>query len=387
MEIKQLAQLTNDVVKEVLGETAVTTEDLENVVDLGKQIFDANAVDNYVKTLINHIGKVVFVNRKYTGAYPSLLMDGWEFGSVLEKITMEKLPDATDNESWELVDGQVYEQDTFYKPSIVATFYNSKTTFEIPISITEVQVKESFSNVAQLNGFVSMIFNAIEQAMTIRNESIAMRTINNFIGETLYNEVPSGVYSGRSGTKAVNLLYLYNQAKGQTLTKDKALYDLEFLKFASMTIGLYVKRLGKMSTLFNIDGKERFTPEDKLHIALLTNFVQGANSYLQSDTFHNEMTALPKKNVDEVVYWQGTGVDYALDSVSKIDIKTSGGHEIEIDYVIGVMYDRDACGIANANERVRSHVNDKAEFMNYWFKRDCSYFNSTSENFVVFYLA
>lgn len=85
MNVKQIYSLVNAVSGEVLGNTDLVHEDLTGLVDLGNEVFNQNAVDNYVKSLVNHIGKVVFVNRPYSGKVPSVLMDAWEFGSVLEK--------------------------------------------------------------------------------------------------------------------------------------------------------------------------------------------------------------------------------------------------------------------------------------------------------------
>ena len=184
MKITQLYTLVNSVTKEILGDTAVVNEDLSNVVDIGKSIFDQTSVDNYVKKLVNHIGKVVFQNRAYAGGVPSVLMDAWEFGSVLQKVSMA-LPEATENESWNLVDGQEYKQDVFTAPKVEAKFYNSKVTFEIPMSFTELQVKESFSSAEQLNGFVSMITTGVENTMTVKLDALIMRAINNMTGETL----------------------------------------------------------------------------------------------------------------------------------------------------------------------------------------------------------
>ena len=213
MEVKQIYTLMNSVTQEILGKSDVVAEDLQNVVDVGNEIFGTTSVDNYVKSLVNHIGKVIFVNRPYAGTAPSVLMDGWEFGSVLEKISCD-LPVATENESWELTDKHEYKQDIFYKPTVTAKFFNSKTTFEVAMSFTEKQVKESFSNANQLNGFLSMLYNSVEKSMTIKIDSLIMRTINNMIGETVladYTGVTDGDYSKKSGVKAVNLLYLYNQ--------------------------------------------------------------------------------------------------------------------------------------------------------------------------------
>lgn len=386
MDVKQLYEYTNQATQEVIGQSIVLNEDLSNIVDVGKAIFDANAVDNYVKKLVNHIGKVVFVNRPYSQRAPRVLMDAWEFGSVLEKVSYMELPAAEINESWELHDREKYEQDFFYQPKISVKFFNSKTTFEIPISITEMQVKQSFSNPTQLNSFISMIYTAIYNSMTVKTDALIMATINNFTAETLYNAFPSGTYTGTTA-RAINLLKLYNDGPnkgGTALTKDLALSNLDFLKFASMMIRLHVGYLQQISTLYNIEGAPRFTPRDMLHVVMLDYFATASDIYLNSDTYHNDMVKLP--DFERVSYWQGTGKDMSFGSISKIDIKSSNNHSVEIDGILCVMFDRDALGVTNNNERTTSHYNAKGEFDNFWFKRDASYFNAQDENFIVFFI-
>lgn len=391
MVVKQIYELINSVSDEVLGKTDIVKDDLTGVVDLGNEVFNQGAVDNYVKSLVNHIGKVIFVNRPYAGKIPSVLMDAWEFGSVLEKISAE-IPAATENDTWNLTDGKEYKQDIFHKPVVSAKFFNSKVTFEVPVSITERQVKESFSSAAQLNGFLSMIYSAVEKSMTIKTDALIMRTINNMIGETLFADAAKFTTSGKtlnygsaSTVRCVNLLYLYNQAKGTQLTADKCLTDGEFIRFASYQMGLYADRLQSISKLFNVGGKERFTPKDALHTVLLSDFAKGAQAYLYADTYNKEQVLLP--NAETVASWQGSGQDYGFAHTSAIDIKTSGNHDISIGGVLGVMFDRDALGVCNLDKRVTTNYNAKAEFFNNYYKFDAGYFNDTNENFVVFFVA
>lgn len=384
MEVAQVYALVNDSTKEILGESTVLAEDLSNVVDIGTEIFNANAVDNYVRSLVNHIGKVIFVNRVYSGSVPSVLMDGWEYGSVLEKITAE-LPEATENESWELEDKTSYDPNIFYQPKVSAKFFNKRVTFEIPMSFTEKQVKESFSNASQLNAFLSMLYNAVEKSLTVKIDSLIMRTINNMIGETLVDEYGDTSYSADSGVKAVNLLYLYNDKFTKELTAEEAITDPDFIRFAAYEMGVYMTRLSRISSLFNIGGKDRFTPADMLHVVMLADFKKAANVYLQSDVFHDNFTELP--NAEVVPYWQGSGLDYGFESVSAINIKTASGEDVEVSGILGVMFDRDALGVTNLDRRVTTNYNPKAEFYSNWYKFDAGYFNDTNENFVVFFVA
>lgn len=385
MKVSQIYEIMNGVTGEILGQTGlVVAEDLSNIVDVGKEILNGTDIDNYVKSLVDHIGRVIFVNRPYSGGVPSVLMDGWEFGSILEKVTAD-LPVATENESWELENGTSYDPNIFYQPKVSAKFFNNKVTFEIPMSFTEMQVKSSFSSREQLNGFISMLYNAIDRSMTIKIDSLVMRTIDNFIAETLHTEYPDGSYTTKSTVKAVNLLKLYNDNKGTELTVDKCLTDTDFVKFASYMMKLYVSRISKASTLFNIGGKDRFTPNDLLHIVLLDNFASASDVYLQSDTFHNELTKFP--NHETVPFWQGSGTDYSFTDVSSIDIKTSGNNTVKASGILGIMFDRDALGVTNLDRRVTTQYNAKAEFFNNWFKFDAGYFNDMNENFVVFFVA
>ena len=387
MEVKQINTLLNAVTYELLGTVGVVKEDLSNVVDVGNTIFSADKVDNYVKSLVNHIGRVIFVDRAYSGSVPSVLMDSWEFGSVLEKISCD-LPKEQENSSWALQNGQSYDPNVFYKPSVSVKFYNSKTTFEIPMSFTEMQVKESFSNAEQLNGFLTMLYNSVEKAMTIKLDALIMRTINNMIGETVHHEIPeSANYSTTSTIKAVNLLKLYNDSHSTTITADKCLDNPDFIRYATYIISVYSERITKISTLFNIGGKERFTPKDVLRCVLLSDFKKASEVFLKSDLYNEQYATLPES--DSVPYWQGSGTNYAFNDITKIHIQLASDNTTEVIMkgILGVMFDKDALGVSNLNRRVTTNYNPKAEFYTNFYKFEAGYFNDMNENFVVFFVA
>lgn len=391
MTVQQIYTLMNTVTSEIIGKSDVVKEDLSNVVDVGKELFSNTDVDNYVKSLVNHIGKVIFVNRPYTGNVPSMMMDSWEFGSVLEKI-QAGIPQATENKSWELTDGQSYDPNVFYKPTVSVKFFNSRVTFEVPMSFTEKQVKDSFSNAAQLNGFLSMLYTAVDKSMTVKVDSLVMRTIDNMIAHTLHAEFPAvkdGNYSAVSGTKAVNLLNMYNAKYSKTLTAEQAVTDPDFIRYASYIMGVYADRMGKLSTLFNVGKKERFTPSDMLKVVMLSDFEKAASTYLYADTWHNENVKLP--TAETVPYWQGSGKNYSFSDTSKIHVSitdgSSGTVEVSAAGILAIMYDKDAMGVCNTDRRVTTQYNAKAEFFNNFYKFDASYFNDLNENFVVFFVA
>ena len=385
MEVKQIATLLNNVIKEQVGEEAtLLTEDLSNVVDVGNAVFNATSYDKFTKSLVDHIGKVIFVDRKYEGVAPSVIYDGFEFGAVLEKIGSE-IPEYTENETWDLTDGQSYDPNVFYAPSVYAKFFSKYVTFEVTLSVTDKQAKSAFSSAQELTRFVSMLFGKVDDAMSLAQESLVMRTINGAIAETIYDDYGANHIGSSSGVKAINLLYLYNQAHaGATLTQAQAMVSPDFIRFASVEIMKVANRLKKVSTLFNVGGKKRFTPMTKLKIVLHSDFASNAKAYLYSSTFHEEYVKLPK--ADEVPYWQGSGDDYDIAETTAISVKlpSDNSKTLEADGILCAMFDEEALGVLNFERYTTSNYNGKAEFTNYWHKQKVCQFLDLNENIVVF---
>ncbi len=377
MDIKQIYEFVNGATEEALGQSGLVAEDLGNIVDVGNAIFNASAMDKYVKALVNRIGKVIFVNRKYEGSAPSVLMDGWEYGSVLQKVSQNQLPEATENETWELVDGQSYDPHVFHQPKgVEAKFYNKYITFEIDMSFTEEQLKMSFTSAVQLNGFISMLYTNVENSMTVKLDELIRRTINNMIGATLHTA---------NAARAINLLTMFKAAyPDTTVTAATAMNNPDFIRYACYVIKMTHDRMRTMSTVFNEGGVPRFTPKDLSHIVLLSDFASGADIFLQSNTFHDELSALP--TAETVPYWQGSGTGYAFADVSKINVKTVGGDVVTQSGILGVMFDRNALGVASPERKTTSEWTANAEFFTNFYKYKAGYFNDYNENFVVFYI-
>lgn len=375
MKVTQIATILNEAQQEIIGEAAITTENLENVVDMGKQILEATDVDNYVRKLIDKVGRMIFVDRVYNSTAPDILADSWEYGSAMQKVRCE-MPNAVENDSWKLTNGQSYDPFVFTAPDVQSKFYDSKVTYEVQMSFTEMQVKSAFNSPAEMNSFFAMIENRIRFKLTLSNDILKTRTVNNLIAEKIH-----------SNNNVVNLLTMYNAEFTQTLKADHALMDKDFLRYAIGKIKEYIKYIQRPSMLFNDGGYTTFTPESDMKMVLLSRFVNTAEVYLQSDTFHNDLVKLT--GYSEVPYWQGSGTSETFDfaEISKIDVTTASGNNVSQTGIIGTIFDRDACMVCNANPRVTSIYNPKGEYWNYFYKYDASYFNDTMENCVVFIVA
>lgn len=385
MDVKQISTLMNSVLTEVNGESAtLLTEDLSNIVDVGSSNINSNNIDNYVKALSNRVGKTVFNDRVYSVSVPNLMIDSWEFGSIMQKVSAVA-PEFINNDSWNLQNGQEYSPNVFYKPTVSQKFYNKRVTFECNLSFTEKQVKESFNSADELNSFLSMLYTTIENAINIQIDALIHRTVNNQILETIHNEYGSNALDESSHVKAVNLLYLYNQ-NNTPITVDDCLTNKSFLQFASLTILNYLERLKSPSKLFNIESALRFTPSENQNLIMLSDFYNSIKVYLESDLYHNENVSLPEASL--FPFWQGSGSDYDFDVISEIKGNLSSDNEVSLDVtgVLACISDTNTLAICNEDRRMTTHFNPRGEFFTNFYKFDCQYINDLSENFVVFFV-
>ena len=393
MKITQIASVLNAAIaQEVVGEVDLIQEDLSNLVDVGKivttSLSASGNTNSFVSTLIDRIGKVQYVDRTYTSQAPNILKDSFEYGSILMKVRAE-VPDFQENTSWKLgaLDGMGIKDAEELDPFVISTptaqqkVYNSKITYEAPITISELMLKQAFTSPAEMGRFIAMIENRIQLKMALSTDALIMRTINNLIGLKI----------GASSANVVNLLAIYNAAvgAGNALTAEEALRSTEFLRFATKTIALYKDYLKTASVKYNEGDYLTFTPADRLKFVVLSEFAKDMETYLYADTFHNEFVKM--NGFSTVPFWQtqGDGVDdYNIRSA--LDIKCTDGtnsYTVVQSGIVGVMFDEEAAAVVNENYRVTSQYNPRGEYTNYFYKWDAGYMNDTYENCVVFLVA
>lgn len=380
MTVKQVQDLVNSALKETLGTESVLSEDLGNVVDMGEQLANAEAYDPYVKALLNRIGREVYVIRKYSGSVPSVMRDAWEFGSILMKVS-GSLPEVEENVDWNIgdMDGQVASPYWIKLPKgIRVRFFNKRITFRLRQTIAYEQIKQSFTSAAELNSFVSMLFDLIEKSMTVAIDNLIMRAINNMTAHT--------ISTNAGGIRAVNLLKNYNDAFGTKLSSANAIYDKGFIRYAIFEMNKTSKRMTKLSTLYNVAGQPRFTPSDFQRFVLLDEFSAAAGVYLYDaeGQYRIDNLALPK--AETVAYWQGSGKSYSFADTSTIDVTDADGHVIKQSGILGVLFDRDAVAVANLDRNTRTLYNPEVDGTNWWYNAIMGLVNDDAENFVVFYI-
>ena len=376
--VNQIFNIVNDVAKQTFGEKAISVVDTSTLVALGDAVLKSDEnTENFTNTLVDRIGKTVFSTRAYTtDNAEGMVREPFEYGCILQKIYVD-LPDAKENNSWEIGKGNYTP--TFapvIKPTLKQKLFNKQTTWEIDVTIPDFMLRTAFTSATEMAVLIDAIFTSMENMMQIALENNKNLTRANFIASKLHSNKPCG---------AINLLHLYNTLTSQTLTVDACMRDLGFLKWSTQQINLWAKRISKMSTLFNNEGYKRFTPQSDLIVNVLQDYDSAINSYLQSDTYHNEMTKIAS-SYSTVPYWQGSGLNYTFADTSKIDVKIDETTTVTESGIIALIYDRDAMGVTITERRGTTERNNKDEYTDYFNKATYGYFNDLSENGIVFYV-
>lgn len=396
MQTKQIADIVNAMAAEYVGESALVAEDLRGIVEIGKTVSDAMGYEQFVNSLVDRIGRVIMVSREYDSSAPDIMRRGTgiPYGSITEKIRV-KLPPATVNDSWAI--GQTWTPGEGWtdankptnddvspfitvRPEVESTFYNGNATYEIDMTFPTIQMRSAFTSPAEWRRFVDTVESRIFQSKTVFKDALTMRTINNLIGEKLY-----------AGNAVIDLITLYNATHSTPVTVATALTNKEFLRYASYIMMLYPRRLRKMSRLYNTAGYDTFTPTDRLRFVTLDMFSSSIETFMQSDTFHDNLVGL-KTSYANVDAWQGggntNGIDF--DTAASLKIKTASGHDIDTttgnDHtrIVGVMFDVEAAWQEYDNPRTTSQYNPRKEQTTFFYKEDVRYANDLAENCVVF---
>ena len=375
-KVSQIYDLVNQTAKESLGEQAITVKDVSSLIALGDSVLASNTdTENFLNTLVDRIARTVFSVRQYESDSEGMVRHPFEFGCIVQKIYVD-LPEAKKNDAWEIGKSDYTPKvAAVIKPTAKQKLFNGITTWEVDVTIPDFMFRTAFTNETSMATFIDAIFTAMDNMMTLALENNANLTRASFIARKIKGGKPCG---------AINLLHEYNTLTNANLTVEGALMNAEFLAWASRSINLWVKRMSKMSVLFNEEGYKRHTPKDKLVVNLLQDFTSACDTFLGANTFHDELVKLPM--YDSVAYWQGAGESFDFDDTSAINIKLDEQNTISKKGIIGVIYDYEAMGVTLNERRSTSERNNHDEYTNYYNKANIGYFNDMSENGIVFYL-
>lgn len=354
----------------------ILNEDLSNIVDIGTKIYNTGWIDNFVKSMIDRIGRMVFVDRRTTGYAPDIQRNGWDFGSVLSKTRIKRF-EAKSNPSWALTKGQTVNQFEYNPPEASTKYYNIKVAWQIDCSFAEMQVREAFTSPMEMNRFMSAIEATIGQSLDDQMDALTMRAINGFIGEKI----------NANGGGVVDILTPFNTENSTSLTLDSMTQSEDWNRYAAYQILCYKDRLKARTSVFNENdeaGYDTATPPEFLHFVLHEDVARSVDVYLNAQTFHNDFSDIGEYDV--IPMWQASGSKFQRSVTTQIDIDlpSNSSTTIKRNGIIGLMFDRDAIVINNENQRVTSSYNANGEYFNNFYKVDTNIIIDMNENGIVF---
>lgn len=386
MKVNQIATMLNSVFIEIIGESGLISEDLSNIVDVGRTITSSTQwgdnFDKYVGKIIDKVGRSIYDDRPYDGDDLGLTREAWDYGSVLEKIRVD-VGDYVVNKSWQLADDSTptfTDIFAFDSPAEVsAKYFNQKDTFRLKICLPRNQMEGAFNSASAMQRFIGAIENRIRTKREIAREALAYRTENNLIAAKM-----------QYGTNIVNLLAEYKAASGDNVTTaETALEKPEFLRYCVRRFKTDKKLLAKFSGQYNVEGYGTFTTESRLKVYALTDFATAVETVLRSNTYHDNFVALD--GYREVPYWQGRGTGDSFSDRSTIKAYPAQESVTSVlqnqSGIVFVMQDRDAAMICNEDLPVDVIYNPDGRFYKYWYGCDCSYYNDLAENVIVYVIA
>lgn len=374
-EIKQIYEIVNLMAEQALGLKGLQPTDA-TFVSVGNEVLKSDqTVDAWNKVLADRIARTAICIREYAAADTGLHKEGIEYGIALQRIYID-FTQASENTTWR--DKDTEHSDPFRKnaPGVKQKIFSKISTWEHDITVPDRQISTAFTSATAMGAFISGLHVEFQNTITSAYEEMA--DLCRAAGVALWHT------SGHS----VNLLANYNTQMGTTLTAAECLNDREFLRYAACQINLAARRIRRMSTLFNLAGRRTFTPEDKRIITVLDEYASHAAFYLESDTYHDELVKLPGYHA--IPYWQGSGIKYAFDSTSAVDVKINynGADEnVKLSGILAMIHDNDAMGTTIDNRRIKTVRNDADEYTNYFAKADIGYFTDGNFNGIVFYVA
>lgn len=387
MTVNQIYELINSVSQQTFGQSAPITTDLSGLISLGETLNSSSDKDKFLNTLVDRIGKTIIRTLDLSVKFPKIMMNDFEFGAVLQKITAEPLT-AVESEPWK-VGGVSYTPNQFAisKPNVRQSLFSGKNVWSVKVTIPDNLFKTAFTSNNDMGAFINAIIDSMQKSMITQISEMNRMCVVNFIGKKI-----------STSNSVVHLATLYNEdmeyKSGDTGYVDvyNARFNAEFARYSGMIIRNYIKYLSEPSTMFNNAGVVRETQRDNMHVFMNADFASSYSTYLQSGTFHKELTELPL--YEEITQWQSlkTIVEGANNpsfvSATSINVKladsAAGDDAISQNGIICVLADRYAIGTTAYNVRTTTDRNNDGEYTNYSHKCDIGYFNDMTENGVVF---
>ena len=379
MKTDQIYAVLNSINQQSEGKADITVTDTSSFVALGDTVLSSSAnTEPFLNTLCQLIYTDIVEGRAYESPLRSLVKDTMQWGAIVRKISVD-MPDLVEDEAVELKDGQSLDQYKIKLPVAHQYLFVKRTPYSAFVTIQREWLEEAFGSEAAMERFISTIFQKIQNRLELSIEGLTKMSIANYIGLA-------------KTAQTLNLVTMYNAEHGGELgTGISALHNADFVRWAVGIIKQMMADITSMSTLYNYEGEERFTPYTKQHLMMLSRFKTQIETVALYGAFNEDYLKLAKKEL--VPHWQGSGtaaMQFDKQSSINVNVATPGeesAHQVTLSNVVAVLFDDEALGAYRKIKKVATTpLNARGLYTNTFFHEQQLWFNALDENFIVFTL-
>ena len=376
METNQIYGLINSLGQQSMGESAITVTDTASLVSLGKAVLSSNTnTDAFTNLLVQRIARTIVSYRAYRNQLGNLAKSNIEWGAIVQKLKVA-MPKATEDETYNLVDGQSVDMFKVSKPKTKQKFFVKRTPYNFFVTFQRVTMREAFTSVDAFGAWVSAVYGEVQNKLEHSSENEGRAALANMAGQ---------VYNAAKPAQVVKLITLYKAETGKTVTRANYKSDPDFMRFCMRRWKEDSKNMRSMSTSYNAEGEERHSPEELQKFACLNSFMVAMETNVYYSAFHDEYL---KKVVNlEIPYWQAEQTRDAISVKIEDGTAESGKKEVQINGLVAMMFDTDALGtFKEETETLSTPINAAARYWNIYWHAEKLWFNDLSENCIIYTL-
>lgn len=404
--------LMNSLVKQATGQQSITVIDSSTFVSAGETVL-ATGTENVINSLSLIIGRTLVAVRPYKAKF--LLINALNSGIYSNRIRKisyysknaqasgmyntqlyTNLKDGYTNGQNIIADNptstkSMWEQN---QPVSLEINFAGSDTWDDSLTIYEKQLQVAFESEANFSRFMSGIMTEKGNDIESQKEAFNRMCVLNEIG-MIYDMADDRPLS------SVNLTKEYNTKYGTSYTSAelRTTYLESFLKFFVAYVKNISNYLEERSTNYHlsptktVNGTDykllRHTPKNRQKMFLYEPLFIEAKANVLPSIFNPEY--LDIKNYEAVNYWQSIDSRASIKITPSIFDKVTGeqkkGNEVDLDYVVGLLFDEDAMMIDYQFEGSYSTpLEARKLYRNIFWHYTKNAINDPTENAILFYM-
>lgn len=403
--------LMNELVLQATGQKDVTVFDASSFVSAGELVL-ATGTENVLNSLGIVFGRRRAAVRPYNAKLHNIdAVDSGLFSNVLLKDSFYSRDSQasgafntdlftnlkTGFTAGENVDGNGDAQSTKSQweqnlPVPLEMHFGVRDTWQDVSTIPEIQIQQAFHDEDSFNEFVSGYMMERNNDLESQKEAFNRLALVNHIA-AVYD------FSANMPQSVVNLTSAFNTEFGTSYTSAqlRTTYLKEFMEFFTAKIKIDSDRMTNRSKRYHWSPAKtignvsytllRHTPKDRQKLFLYAPLFVKAQSYVFPEIFNPQY--LDIRNYEGVDYWQAELTPEKIHCFPAIPNTVNGGQtkgaEVELDYVVGMLFDRDGLMIDyQLDSATSTPVEARKHYRNLWYTYMKGINSDLTENCIIY---